>query len=512
MINDQEKFLEEFKSLLKHSVDPDFIDEKKYIGPSLRKALIDVGAFSMKIPSEYDGQGLSSLQFSKALMMCGAKCGSISAVLLASQSIGLPAFLLKYGNQDQKEKYLPRFSYGSSSALALTESHAGSNPKNITSSISKDQSGNLILNGKKIWSTNSLRADLIVVIAKSSEDEFKAIIVRSDYSGVSKESKCEFSGLRGSESAVLKFDNVKIPKENIISPETCGIKMALEVLCESRIFLSAICVGAAKQLLKESREWGSRRCQWSKYIGEHELISDKITDMARKTFAMESMVLYSSLIMDRKDAEIKEESTMTKIYCTESCWEIVNQAMQIRGGRGYEKSKSLKLRGEKASSVERLFRDLRINLILEGSSEVLNILLAKEAFGKKFGFKKFDQINTNDKNLKSKIKFINKINRKLSRCILFSKIRYRESVKDMQLLLYRISQIRIQLFVLYTCVYRCSKDGDDQSSKILESIFYDSKKKIKSHFHSIKNNRDQKDFNLGQEIFMEKHRQLEELK
>ena len=82
----------------------------------------------------------------------------------------------------------------------------------------------------------------------------------------------------------------------------------------------------------------------------------------------------------------------------------------------------------------------------------------------------------------------------------------------MQLLLYRISQIRIQLFVLYTCVYRCSKDGDDQSSKILESIFYDSKKKIKSHFHSIKNNRDQKDFDLGQEIFMEKHRQLEELK
>ena len=226
---------------------------------------------------------------------------------------------------------------------------------------------------------------------------------------------------------------------------------------------------------------------------------------------MESVVLLTTSIMDKKNTNIKEESAMTKIWCTETCWSIVNEAMRIRGGRGYETAKSLSRRGEKPSAIERLFRDIRSSLILDGSNEVLSMLLAKEAFGPRTGPKPFLALKSDNKNLKTKIKFLKKTSNRLSLRILFSKIRYKKTIKEKQLLLHRISKIKTELFVLYACIRRCQTDPNPTLINLLDSVFHEAKNKTNQNFYLIKNNRDKEEFRLAQDVLMEKYKKLEEL-
>ena len=242
-------------------------------------------------------------------MTCGSKCGNMAALLSAHQSIGVPQPLLMYGTKEQKEKYLPMFAKGSISAFALTENNVGSDPSQMqTEALLSDDGENFILNGEKLWCTNGTKADVIVVMARTPDRNGKkqitAFIVEMNMPGVEVITRCRFMGLRALYNGIIRFNQVKVPKENIILGEGRGMKVALGTLNIGRLTLPAICVGAIKEALKTCREWGSSRSQWGRPIGKHAAIADKIANIAADTFAMESMVLLTGQMADSKNHDI----------------------------------------------------------------------------------------------------------------------------------------------------------------------------------------------------------------
>lgn len=215
---------------------------------------------------------------------------------------------------------------------------------------------------------------------KEKPNATTAFIVHTAWPGVELVNRCRFLGLRALYNGVIRFDNVRIPRENIVHEEGKGLKVALTTLNTGRITLPAACVGMMRRCLEISRSWASRRVQWGAPIGKHAAIAGKIADLAADLFATESMVLHvSSLVDASKGADVRLEAALTKLWGTEAAWRGVDQCLQIRGGRGYETASSLRQRGESAEPVERMMRDSRINTIFEGSSEIMRLFIAREA-------------------------------------------------------------------------------------------------------------------------------------
>ncbi|WP_328916505.1 MULTISPECIES: acyl-CoA dehydrogenase family protein [unclassified Streptomyces] len=378
-----EAFLGRLRDFCETRVDAALIEREARIPDETIRGLKEIGAFGMKIDELYGGLGLTQVYYNKALALVGSVSPAVGALLSAHQSIGVPQPLKMFGTKEQKEKFLPRCARTDISAFLLTEPDVGSDPARLATAAVPD-GDTYVLDGVKLWTTNGVVADLLVVMARVPKSAghrggITAFVVEAGSVGITVENRNAFMGLRGIENGVTRFHRVRVPAANRIGPEGAGLKIALTTLNTGRLSLPAGCVGAAKWCLKIAREWSVAREQWGKPIARHEAVGAKIARMAATTFALEAVLDLSSQMADEDRNDIRIEAALAKLYGSEAAWLMADDLVQIRGGRGFETADSLAARGERAVPAEQMLRDLRINRIFEGSTEIMHLLIAREA-------------------------------------------------------------------------------------------------------------------------------------
>ncbi|SCE37260.1 MULTISPECIES: acyl-CoA dehydrogenase family protein, partial [unclassified Streptomyces] len=378
-----EAFLSRLRAFCETRVDGALIEREARIPDDVVEGLKELGALGMKIEPRYGGLGLTQVYYNRALALAGSASPAIGALLSAHQSIGVPQPLKMFGTQEQKDTFLPRLARTDISAFLLTEPDVGSDPARLATAAVPD-GDDYVLDGVKLWTTNGVVADLLVVMARvpASEDHkggITAFVVEADSPGITVEHRNAFMGLRGIENGVTRFHGVRVPAAHRIGPEGAGLKIALTTLNTGRLSLPAMCVGVGKWSLKIAREWSAVREQWGRPVARHEVVGAKISFIAATTFALEAVVDLASQMADENRNDIRIEAALAKLYGSEMGWLISDELVQIRGGRGFETADSLAARGERAVPAEQMLRDMRINRIFEGSTEIMHLLIAREA-------------------------------------------------------------------------------------------------------------------------------------
>jgi alkylation response protein AidB-like acyl-CoA dehydrogenase len=565
---DREKgdaFLKKLETLLREKVDADEIDRTGEIPQPVIDELAKLGAFGIKIPVEYGGLGLSQTNYCRAAMLLGSWCGNTTALISAHQSIGVPQPLILFGTEAQKGKYLPRVARGEISAFALTEVDVGSDPAAMATHAEPTPDGSFfILNGEKLWCTNGTKAGVIVVMARTPpkmvggkpKEQITAFIVETNWPGVEIIQRCRFMGLRALYNGVVRFTNVRVPRENILLAEGKGLRVALTTLDTGRLTLPAACVGLSKRCLEISRDWANQRKQWGAPIGKHAAIADKIARMAADTFAMEAMTLLAASRVDHdKNADVRLEAALCKLWATETAWGIVNDTMQIRGGRGYETAASLKARGEAPIPVERFLRDSRINTIFEGSSEIMRLFIARELLDphlkiaapvlnsqlpwsrrlraaakavlfylvwypkqwlptERFavGSAGFNSSCATASLRRGHLRYAARTSRRLARAIFHAMLRHGPRLEREQLLLGRFVDIGAELFAITSaCLRAQSLVGGSRDGEILhrEDFFCRSARlRIEEQFRRIGRNADRAGYKLAQGVLAERNQAM----
>lgn len=378
-----EEFLAKLRDFCETKIDGAAIERDALIPDEVITGLKELGALGMKIDTQYGGLGLTQVYYNKALALVGSVSPAIGALLSAHQSIGVPQPLKTFGTREQKETFLPRCARTDISAFLLTEPDVGSDPARLATTA-VPEGDTYVLDGVKLWTTNGVVADLLVVMARVPKSEghrggITAFVVEAASEGVTVEHRNAFMGLRGLENGVTRFHRVRVPAAHRIGAEGQGLKIALTTLNTGRLSLPAMCVGSGKWCLKIAREWSAAREQWGRPVALHEAVGSKIAFIAATTFALEAVVDLSSQMADEDRNDIRIEAALAKLYGSEMAWLMADELVQIRGGRGFETADSLRARGERAVPAEQMLRDLRINRIFEGSTEIMHLLIAREA-------------------------------------------------------------------------------------------------------------------------------------
>jgi alkylation response protein AidB-like acyl-CoA dehydrogenase len=382
-VAEAERFLARIAEFAEAHIDNAQIERDAFVPDDVLRGLADLGAFGMKIDEKYGGLGLSTHAYCQALTMLASANAAVSALLSAHQSIGVPQPLKLFGTDEQKSRFLPRLAAGEISAFLLTEPDVGSDPARLATTATPVDGG-YRLNGLKLWATNGTVADLLVVMAQVPRSEghrggITAFVVEADSAGITVERRNAFLGLHGLENSLTRFHDVFVPADNVIGREGLGLKIALTTLNTGRLSLPAVCVAAGKYCLRVAREWSAERVQWGRPVGQHEAIATKIAFIAATTYGLDAMLTLSCLLADDERNDIRIEAALVKLYASEMAWRIGDETLQIRGGRGYETADSLAARGERSTPIEQVVRDLRINRVFEGSTEIMHLFVAREA-------------------------------------------------------------------------------------------------------------------------------------
>ena len=549
-------FMERLERFLRERVDSDRIDREGKIPEEVIQGLRDIGAFGIKIPTEYGGLGLSQYSYTHAIAKVTSQDGNLTALLSAAQSIGVPTPLKLFGTPEQKEKYLPRLARGAVSAFALTETQVGSDPAGLATTATLSEDGtHYILNGEKLWCTNGTIAELLVVMARTGPKRITAFIVDTDWPGVEVVQRLHFMGLRAIENGVIRFTDVKVPVENVLWGEGKGLKLALITLNTGRLTLPASAVAGAKRALEICRRWAAERVQWGAPIGRHDAIAQKLGRMAADIFAMEAVSDLASLLADRGGADIRLEAAMAKMWNTEVGWRIVDDALQIKGGRGYETADSLRSRGERPEAIERMMRDFRINLIFEGSSEIMRLFIAREAvdthlrvagdlidpkapMGKKIqallrsgayyatwyprlylGWGRVPRYGEFGP-LATHVRFVDRSCRRLARTLFHCMIRFGPKLEKRQAVLGRLVEIGAELLAITAACARAQamrkRSGEaaareGESAVELADVFSrHARRRVEERFAAVFDNDDVATYGLAQEVLRGEHGWLEE--
>jgi alkylation response protein AidB-like acyl-CoA dehydrogenase len=554
-----DKYLKLLEEFLKEHLNPDEVDLTREIPDEVVKGLVEMGGFAMKIPKEYGGLGLSQLNYNRVVHLVSSYCGSTSALLSAHQSIGVPQPLLLFGTEEQKKRFLPKFRKGAISGFALTEVDAGSDPRMMKTTATPIEDGKyFLLNGEKLWCTNGNIADVLVVMAQTTpkivrgkeKKQITAFIVETETPGFEVAYRCKFMGFNAIQNGLIRFRDVKVPKENIILGEGQGLKLAFVTLNTGRLALPAGVTGLSKWSLWVARQWANERKQWGSVIGEHEAIASKLSYMASTTFAMEAITWLTSFMADNKRFDIRLEAAMAKLFCSEESWKIVNEAIQIRGGRGYETAPSLVGRGKTGYALERAMRDMRVNTILEGSSEIMHLFIAREALD--FHLKRMKPLLERKSSLFNKTKaailigfqyltwysrlwipyfwfgrydlkkplgshmvFVKKTSRRLARGLFHRMIQHQQKLAVKQNLINRYVDIGTDLFAM-SCV--CSyadklykeKDGKGNSIELADLFCRQARRRIQKNFKDVSSNDDRVSNKIAKKILAGEYEWLEE--
>ena len=544
-------FRERMERFLLEEVDGDAIDREGKIPPRVVEGLAKMGAFGMKIPKEYGGQGFTQAEYADVIKLVSTWDGNLIALLSAHQSIGVPQPLKLFGTEAQKKKYFPRLARGAVSAFALTEADVGSDPANLSTTATRTPEGDYILNGEKLWCTNGTIAELFVVMARHPDTKkISAFIVEKDWSGVEVVRRCHFMGLKAIENGVIRFTDVRVPKENLLWAEGRGLKLALVTLNTGRLTLPASCAAGAKRCLEISREWANERVQWGQPIGRHDAIAQLLAEMAATTYAMEAVCDLANGLADKGDRDIRLEAAVAKMWNSEEGWTIVDRTLQIRGGRGYETADSLRARGEPGIPVERMVRDFRINLIFEGSSEIMRLFIAREALDRhltvagdlvnpklprkeklaalpkvlrfyarwypsrligKAPLKRYGEFGR----LAPHVRFLERTTRRLSRTIFHMMARFGPKLEKRQSLLFRAVDIGADLFAMSAAVsrarsLRAAGNPDAVHAAELADVFCRMmKRRIAQRFSAIRFNDDVVKYKTARRLLDGEHLWLE---
>lgn len=390
-------FIEGLKPILL-SLDPDRVDREGELPESIIKSLAHLGALGIKIPKSFGGQEFTQYEYQKVATLCGSVDASLTVLLSAAQSIGIPEPLRLFGSSEQKAKYLPRLARGEISGFALTERHVGCDISKVETYavrvVENGKTAGYRVTGEKFFITNSAKEDgaflasMLVVIARivdrpeelhdaQAPRRYGAFIVETEWPGCAV-TRLRFEGVRGIYNGIPRFTNVYVPVENRLGSEEDGLRIALATLTVGRLTLPAACLGGLKQCLAAMRWWTQTRIQWNKPIGEHNLVGEKLCRAAAYTLALEAVMAFCGAWANKK-GDLRLESAAAKIIGSEWYWESVNDLFQVRGGRGFMTVEAQRKSGEPAIPVMRMLRDARINLVWEGTSEILRIWMARES-------------------------------------------------------------------------------------------------------------------------------------